>query len=105
MRSNWTKYRERLQAVANNKSYGGSNGVALIMINCFVSEGVLLGWYKPQRIPLEPREFDVSLLKNGETVRDWSEVIGSLIKEANGTQAIDKTLIVRDAIPIGWLNR
>lgn len=114
MRSNWTKYKERLQAVANNRSYGGSNGVALIMINCFVSESVLLFWYKPQRISLEPREFDISPLKNGEAIGDWLKVIGlliecaktaPLIKVLNGREvrALDKTLIVKDAIPVGWL--
>lgn len=102
MADNWTKLKWRLQAIANNEANGGSSGVALIFVNLFLSGGQLIGWYKPQRIPLEPKHFDISLLPFTNTGDlDW---LLDKCKDNTLTGTINRVLVVRDGDPIGWLD-
>lgn len=102
MADNWTKLKWRLQAVANNEANGGPGYVVLIFVNLFLSNGQPIGWYKPQRIPLEPRTFDISLLPFTHT-GDWDCLLENCV---NGTETgmVNRVLVVREGNPIGWLD-
>ena len=106
MTDNWTKLKWRLQAVANNDAQGGCPGVVLIFVNVFLSDGLPIGWYKPQRVPLEPRNFDVSLLSFSHNGGDWDNLMHCLVPDdkKKTTGVIDRVLVVRDGAPVGWLD-
>jgi len=126
----WHGLEERLRAIANNKANGGCNGVALICINLlFDQSGNLLGWYKPQRIQLEPKSLDVSCLIAGQKrLGTWENTLSQLENsvseedvivntfdpsqnkivpfytiEGKKRSTIDKTLVVLDGQPVGFL--
>lgn len=99
----WEKFLMRLQSIANNEFGGGCDGVAFIEIEAFVAQGTLIGWPKPQRIPLEPKLFDCSAL-NLLPARTWSGVLRDLQREVNGHAGkLQKTLVVKNSEPVGWL--
>ena len=100
MADNWTKLKWRLQAIANNEANGGCSGLALIQVNLFLLNGLPVLWQKPQRIPLEPQNADISILP---LIRgDWDVLMHSL---TNGQRdgMLNRTLVVRDGKPLGWL--
>jgi len=108
MADNWTKLKWRLQAVANNEANGGCPGVALIFVNVFLSCGLPIGWYKPQRIMLEPRNFDISILPIiGHAPKGWDDLMHSLVpgEMKRATGVIDRILVVREGEPVGWLEK
>lgn len=112
----WDKLRWRLKATAKkneNYHYGGSTRlgdrqleeepVYLITVKLFVRNGSLLAWYTPEKIKLEPRQFDVSrLTQNG--VRDWPGVIKDLKIFSQNSTCVDKSLVIQDGVPMGWLD-
>lgn len=101
MADNWTKLKWRLQAVANNEAAGGAGGIALIHVNVFLVNGLPVMWHRPQRIPLEPQNANIGILPlvRGE---GWDGVMRCMV---NGQKQgmIDKTLMVKDGKPLGWL--
>ena len=100
----WDNLEERLRAIANNKANGGCDGVALICVNLFFRTGQgLQGWYKPQRIQLEPRSFDVSGLIAGQRRLDgWKDALFRLENSIEDNR-VDKTLVILDGKPVGFL--
>ncbi|HXV43325.1 MAG TPA: hypothetical protein VEC96_09695 [Anaerolineae bacterium] len=88
----------RLQSIANNKQNGGCEGVALIELELFFTPQGLAGWSKPDRIPLEPKQFDTTIF-NLAPVKDWNGVIACLRRESGGR--IKRVLVVRDGRPVG----
>lgn len=104
MKNPWHGLEERLRSVANNKANGGCDGVALIYVNLFFCTGQgLLGWYKPQRIQLEPKSFDVSGLIAGQKRLDgWKDTLFRL-EDSIENNRVDKTLVVLNGQPVGFL--
>lgn len=98
----WQKLEQRLQdIVANNyrkvnKHLDGRCSI-LLCINIIQSNDNLIGWYKPQLIPLEPRGIDPLLIAELQHVEDWNQVISDL--KING----DRILVVQNTKPVGWL--
>ena len=105
MTDNWQKLKWRLQSVANNEANGGCNGTALIFVNVFLSKGVPIGWYKPQRIPLEPRTFDIGLLPISQR-GDWDTLLRLFIPQEKRDESgvVDRVLVVKEGTPVGWLD-
>jgi len=107
MADNWTKLKWRLQSVANNRDDGGCEGVALISIKIFLSGGLPIGWCKPNRVSLEPRNFDVSLLSISEIGNGWDDLMHSIVPESmrNSTGTLERIFVVKEGIPVGWITR
>lgn len=101
MADNWTKLKWRLQAVANNEAGGGCNGVALIQVSVILCNGLPVLWHRPQRIPLEPQNADLSLLPitrhNG-----WDVLMHNFVNGQRQGMA-SRTLVVKNGEPVGWL--
>jgi hypothetical protein len=56
----WDNLCIRLKNIARNK--GHCSGVTMLNVQLFFVDGELVGWYKPDRKPIEPKQFDVSML-------------------------------------------
>lgn len=120
LNDNWQKLIERLREAAN--SYRGRSNrwqdkpkresapdddywnVSIIEFKLYFRQGELVGWTKPQRTPLEPRQFDISTLDLQTVQAGWNGVFIDLKRECNrGINPIEKALVIREnGEPVGW---
>jgi hypothetical protein len=56
----WEGLQTRIQTIARNK--GQCDGVTCVQVTLFFRDGDLVGWYKPARIPMEPKQFPLECL-------------------------------------------
>lgn len=60
MHNPWDNFLTRLKNVAHNK--GQNSGATMLCVTLFVVDGDLVGWFKPERKPLEPKNFPIEFI-------------------------------------------
>lgn len=56
----WDGLVTRLKMIAHNK--GQCDGGTIITVDLYFKDGELVGWLRPERKPLEPKQFPVTIL-------------------------------------------
>jgi hypothetical protein len=56
----WDGLLTRLKMIAHNK--GQCDGATIIRVTLYFKDGELVGWKRPEREPLEPKQFPFTIL-------------------------------------------
>ena len=92
----------RLRSVAQgnwqqNRQADETSQCCLIKISLFYSDNELIGWLRPEVLPLEPRGIDPTGIC--QRVNGWQRVMEDLETQREGG-----VLVVQRGEPVGWLN-